>query len=97
MTFELPQEPADIATNLRELESTAPNVTPKVIRAALIQAAKEIEDWRALALTHARTLEEAAALRVGMMDSLSKADEVSRQVKLAMTQTAQSLRHRLAR
>lgn len=97
MAFALPDTPADLATSLRELESTAPNVTPKVIRAALIQAAQEIEDWRAMALTHARTLEEATRLRIGMMDSQSKADEVSRQIQLALRQTAQALRHRLAR
>ncbi len=97
MTFSLPDQPQDIATYLRELESTCPNVTPKVVKSALITAAKEIEDWRELALTHARTLEEAATLRVGAMDTNSKADEVSRQVRSALAQTASTLRARLAR
>ncbi len=97
MNFAMVEKPADLASYLRALEQNAAKTTAKEIRAVLIEAAKEIEDWRDAALSHARTLEEAARLKIGQVDSQSKADEVSRQVRNALLQTASDLRARLAR
>ena len=95
MTFELPSTPTDLATELRDLEQNAPNVTPKLIRAALVKAAAEIEGWRFIATRGAEQLEEASALRVGQMDSSSRADEVNRQVRMTLRQVAENLRSKL--
>ena len=90
--FALPADRSDTATLLRELEQSAPNPTPKNIRAAMIQAAKELEDWKTLAEVCIRELEEAQALRAGQMASQSRHDEVERAIKRAMSDTAMWLR-----
>lgn len=92
MTFALPAERTDTATLLRDLEQSAPNPTPKNIRAAMIQAAQELEDWQKLADDTARQLEEAAKIRIGQMDSHSRADEIQRGVKATMLDLAQRFR-----
>jgi hypothetical protein len=93
--FALPAERTDTATILRDLEQSAPNPTPKNIRAAMIQAAKELEDWQHTAQDCIRMLKEAQALRVGQMDSPSRMDEIARQIKRAMADAAVKLRGRL--
>lgn len=98
MTFELPERYAlmdsspTTSASLRDLEQNAPNVTPKVIRAALVQAAQKLEDWERKSADVVAMLEEALTLRVGQMDSQSKAIEVDRQVKNAMTRAVELLR-----
>jgi hypothetical protein len=85
MTFELP---AIVSTSqeLRDLEQNAPNVTPKAIRAALLNAARVIEDHERRRADAVRILEEALGLRVSQMDSQSRAIEVDRAIKNAMNQ-----------
>jgi hypothetical protein len=92
MTFELPPERTDTATLLRELEANAPNPVPKAIRAAMIQAAQELEAWRKLGQDAARQLEEAANVRISQMSTTSQADEIQRGVKRTMLDLAQRLR-----
>lgn len=92
MNFAMPVLPADTAALLRELEQNAPRQTSREIRTVMIQAAKELEDWNALAVDSIRRLEEAMALRVGQMDSHSRADEVQRQVRLTMSDLAARLK-----
>lgn len=92
MSFELPPERTDTASLLRELEANAPNPVPKNIRAAMIQAAKELEDWRKLGQDTAHQLEEAANVRIGQMDSLSLAEEKQRGVKATMLELARAFR-----
>lgn len=92
MAFVLPAESTDTATLLRELEQSAPNPVPKTIRAAMIQAAKELEDWRQLAEDTARQLEEAANVRISQMDSHSRVDEIQRGVKRTMLELARRFR-----
>lgn len=93
MGFALPADtPADTATLLRELEACAPNPTPKNIRAVMIQAATELEAHQRLFEDAARELDEAAALRVGQMDSQSRADEMARQVRMTMVDLARRMR-----
>jgi len=92
MTFELPPERADTASLLRELEANAPNPVPKNIRAAMIQAAKELDDWKKLGQNAVRQLEEAASIRIGQMDSHSRVDEIQRGVKSTMLELARTFR-----
>lgn len=93
--FALPADRTDTASLLRELEQTAPNPVPKAIRAAMIQGAQELDDWKHLAEDCVRMLEEAQALRVGQMDSHSRVDEIARAIKRAMSDTAARLRAKL--
>lgn len=92
MTFEV-SPPSDVtSTSLRELEQSAPNVTPKAIRAALVQAAKELEDHESTAAYCVRLLEEALSLKVSVMDSQSRAHEIDRRVKQAIGEAVTRLR-----
>lgn len=93
--FALPVERTDIAHVLRELEQNAPRPTSKDIRDAMIHAAQALEAWRRTAEDCIRMLEEAQSLRAGQMDSQSRADEIARQVKRAMSDAAVKLRERL--
>ena len=92
MTFALPPERTDTASLLRDLEASAPNPTPKAIRAAMIQAAQELERWQKLGEDAARQLEEAASVRIGQMDSPSRMDEIQRGVKNTMLELARAFR-----
>ena len=58
MTFDIPAPAADTATLLRELEASAANPVSKAIRAAMIQAARELEDWRKIAQNGVAMLDE---------------------------------------
>lgn len=91
MTFEVLEAP-DTETMLRDIEQNCARTTPKEVREALILAAKELQDWKNIALDCVRMLEEAERLRVGQMDSQSRVDEVQRQVKRAMNDAAVKLR-----
>lgn len=93
--FALPAERTDIAHVLRELEQNAPRPTSKDIRDAMINAAQALEDWRSTAEDCVKMLEEAQALRAGMMASESQHDEVQRQIKRAMSDAAVRLRAKL--
>jgi hypothetical protein len=92
MTFELPPESKDTATLLRELEANAPNPVPKAIRAAMIQAAQELERWKKLGQDAANQLEEAANLRISQMATTSRVDELQRGVKNTMLELARTFR-----
>jgi hypothetical protein len=92
MPFELPPDRKDTASLLRELEAAAPNPVPKNIRAAMIQAAQELESWQKLGEDAARQLEEAANVRIGQMDSHSRVDEVQRGVRSTMLELARTFR-----
>ena len=80
------------ATLLRELEQSAPNTVGKAIRAAMIQAAQELEQWQQLAQDADRRLTEAANIRIGQMDSHSRVDEIQRGVKSTMLELARQFR-----
>lgn len=90
MTFELPAH-LTTSAELRDLEQNAPNVTPKSIRAALVSAAKLIEDHEKRRSDAVRILEEALRMKVGQMDSQSRAIEVERSIKSAMLQAVARL------
>jgi hypothetical protein len=92
MTFELPPQPTDTASFLRELEQTCAKTTPKEVRAALITAAQELERWQKLGEDAARQLEEAANIRIGQMDSHARVDEIQRGVKRTLLDLARAFR-----
>lgn len=88
MHFSPPENTADLAQSLRDAEAQA----PKLIKPLLIQAAQFIEDVQRLAPELAQTLDSAASLRAGQMDSQSRADDVANQVRIALMSTAARLR-----
>lgn len=88
MAFEFPEKWSDCAAALRELEPQA----PKGLKALMIQAANELDNWKRVAQDAARMLEEASNLRTGQMASQSRVDEVQRQVHLTMTDIASRFR-----
>jgi hypothetical protein len=92
MTFEVPSEPTDTASFLRDLEQNCPKTTPKEVRAALLRAAQELEAGKHLREDAARQLEEAASIRVGQMDSHARVDEIQRGVKCTMLELARAFR-----
>jgi hypothetical protein len=94
--FALPEDRTDTATMLRDLEQSCPRTTPTNVKAALVTAAKELEDWKSTAEDCVKMLEEAHALRVGQMDSHSRVDEIARQIKRAMSDAALKLRARMS-
>ena len=87
MTFETEPRP-DLSWELRDWEPRA----PRDLKAILIQASDKLDDLAALLEAGAMELELAASLRVGQMDSQSKADEVNRQVRLTLTGLAERMR-----
>ena len=91
MTFELPPTSPTTAAELRDLEQNAPNVTPKSIRAALIQAAVKLENYETQCAYCVRLLNEALNLRTGVMDSESRAHENERRVKQAIQEVVERL------
>lgn len=91
MTFELPPSIPTTAAELRELEQNAPNVTPKSIRAALVQAAAKLESYEKQSDYCIRLLNEALNLRTGVMDSESRAHENERRSKQAMQEVVERL------
>ncbi len=92
MKFELPPESKDTATLLRELEASAPTPTPKAIRAAMIQAAQELENWHKLGQDAARQLEEAANVRISQMASTSRVVEIQNGVRNTLLDLARTFR-----
>jgi hypothetical protein len=94
VTFEAPIAGPVTSAELRDIEQSAPKTTPQAIRAALVRAAGELEEWERRAADAAKLLEEAQALRIGQMDSHSRATEIDRRVKQAMAEAVQKLRGR---
>ncbi len=96
MTFTLSDEPADIATELRTLEADERKLSPTA-KALLVMAAAALEDQRKLLEDISSELSAASNLRVGMMDSQSRADEVARHIKSLMVSLDQRIRDLLAK
>lgn len=80
------------AALLRELEQSAPAPTSKAIRAAMIQAAQELEEWARLGEDAARQLDEAASVRISAMASPSNVEDIQRGVKRTMLDLAARFR-----
>lgn len=88
MHFSPPDDSTDLAQALRDAEPQA----PKHIKPLLIQAAQFIEHIKRAAPELAQSLDIAASLRVGQMDSQSRADDVANQVRITLMSTAARLR-----
>lgn len=92
MSFELPDKPGATSSELRELEQSAPNVTPKAIRSALMRAAQELEKREKSMADALRVLEEAKSIKVSAMDSQSRSHEINVRVSGAINSAIVSLR-----
>lgn len=88
MVFVLPEPIIDTAAALRDLERDAPKHTKPV----LLQAATELERHKQTAADAVIALDEACKLRIGQMDSISRAEEISRSIRMTMRSVADKLR-----
>jgi hypothetical protein len=88
MHFSPPDDSTELAQSLRDAEPQA----PKALKPLLIQAAQFIEHIKRVAPELAQSLDVAASMRVGQMDSQSRADEVAREVRLSMQSVSARLR-----
>lgn len=91
MVTEPSVERTDTASILRDLEQHTKQL-PANVRAAMIQGAKELEDWQRLAQDTARQLDEAANVRISQMATTSAVDEIQRGVKRTMLDLATRFR-----
>ena len=96
MAFKLEDQPDDIATTLRALEGEERKLSPRA-KALLIMAAVTLEDQRKLLEDISSELSAASNLRVGMMDSQSRADEVAKLIQNLMLSLDQRIRDLLDR
>ncbi len=88
VTFELPPVRDNTAAKLRYLEDQA----PKHIRGPLIQAAQELEAWKALGDEAARTIEECMGTRISQMATHSTVEEIQNRIKRVLSEVARRLR-----
>lgn len=83
MKFKLPKDD-DLISNLRGLDDPAAAAAAEALTTA----------WAAMAEA-ADALESASKLRIGIMDSESRVQEIQTAIKLAMTTTAGNLRAKI--
>lgn len=83
MKFKLPEH-SDLIADLRALDDPAATAAAEALYTA----------WAAMA-DAADTLEVASRLRIGIMDSESRVQEIQAAIKLAMTTTVGNLRAKL--
>lgn len=90
MKFKLNESRSDIHLLVRELQTTelAVKGDPE-IRALLTRAAYMLNECESLLLSQVQSLEEAVSLRAGIMDSLSRHEEITRAKNIAMETAAQ--------
>jgi len=94
MSFALPQIPPDLVSHLRDLEQNAAQSTSKEIRAALLQAAQEMDRFHLLAAQIARELDEVSNIRISEMASTSAVSEIQRGIKRTLSEAARRLREK---
>lgn len=92
MKFEAPEEVNNIATTLRGLEELHSKNLSAAVRAVMRQAADKLDDYEHLVDDALLELDVAASLRIGMMDSESRIDEITKQIKLTITSVASRMR-----
>lgn len=88
MKFALSEDLPDKVTALRNIEQQA----PKHIRSIIVDAAVELEQLYRVMTDAANELDAASELRVSAMDTTSRADEISRQMRQAMVSVVRQLR-----
>lgn len=92
MKFKLDEAHSDITALVKQLqEAEQANRAARgdnELRALLNRSAHMLEECRTTMLSAVQSLEEAASLRTGLMDSVSRADEVQRAKNRAMETAA---------
>jgi len=88
LAFRLPDDLADTAQALLDLEPQA----PKALKPVLLQAARELRANHDIASELAEALEHAASLRAGQMASQSRCDEIANEVRQTLVSVASRLR-----
>lgn len=96
MVFTLSDQPADITAALRSLEAEERKLSPTA-KALIVMAVDTLEDQRRLLQDISTELSAASKMRVGMMDSQSRADEVARHIQTTMVSLDQRIRELLAK
>lgn len=90
MAFKLDDNKSDIESiiaQLHEAEQAAAKL-PVDTRQLLNRARTMLDECRSVMQAATKQLDKAALLRIGMMDSQSRADEVARQIKGTLTEQA---------
>lgn len=88
LAFKLPDDVADTAQALLDLEPQA----SKALKPVLLQAAQELRANREAAGEFAEALEHAASLRAGQMASQSRCDDIANEVRSTLVSVAARLR-----
>jgi hypothetical protein len=99
MKFKLDESRSDIATLVHDLhhaeqDNRAAKGDP-ALRALLARAAHMLNESQSLMTSAIHTLEDAAKLKAGFMDSASRHDDIARAKNAAMTTTADFFRSML--
>jgi len=81
MKFKLADMIPDIASTLRDYEMQTNLKLPIGVRQAMVAAADRLDDQRKLLEDVVTELDNAAALKVGQMDSQSRVDDVTRSIR----------------
>lgn len=88
MAFALPADETGLAQSLRDAESTA----PKNLKPLLERAAQVIDEFKTAASDAVVALEQAASLRVGVMDSQARVDDIANEVRQSMLRVIEQMR-----
>ncbi len=96
MKFELDDKRSDIHTLVRELQAAEQDNRKArgdaELRALLNRAAHTLNECESLMISAVNSLEEAARLRAGLMDSINRHDEIASAKDRAMKTTADFLK-----
>lgn len=96
MTFKLDESPADLEAALRALEADERKLSPTA-KSLLILAVATLEDQRKLLEDISSELSAASKIRVGMMDSQSRSDEVAKFIQNLMLSLDARIREHLSK
>lgn len=96
MTFKPAEIPADVAAELRTLEADERKLSPTA-KSLLVLAAATLEDQRKLLEDISSELSAASKIRVGMMDSQSRADDAAKFIQNLMLSLDSRIREHLSK
>lgn len=90
MKFKLDETRSDISTLIKACTAAeqAGQTLPPEVRTILARCAFTLNECRAVMIDSVSTLEEAVAMKAGLMDSISRYDDVSRAKNQAMEHVA---------
>lgn len=95
MKFTLDETQSDICGLVRQMqamEQDGRKTLPAETRAVLNRASRMLDECRSVMVSAVHSLEEAARLRAGLMDSPSRHEEIARQKNRAMETTSEFLK-----